>query len=182
MKQRFAYAREYVAKEAELQKIFGSILAVKDKVAELSIEVDSEKCVARTDFHERARIRKEKFEWGEVAAPRVWCCGPETEGSQCGCKTTKRKAKDPHLQTVVEGNNTLVVAPRKYDRFQAAEAHLPDGVVKEEIRERVANKTKQLEAKRRMLAELEVATLVAARALKKGKAAAVAAAAVAEEC
>ena len=83
--QRFAYARENVAKEAELQKIFGSILAVKDKVAELSIEVDSEKCVAKTDLHERARIRKEKFEWGEAVAPRVWCCGPETEGSQCGC-------------------------------------------------------------------------------------------------
>ena len=101
------------------------------------------------------------------------------------CKTTNRKAKDPQSQPVVEGNNTLVAAPRKYDRFQAAEAHLPDGVVKEEIRERVANKAKQLEAKRRMLAELEVATLVAAHALKKGKAAAAAAAAaaaVAEEC
>ena len=98
------------------------------------------------------------------------------------CKTTKRKAKDPQSQPVVEGNNTLVAAPRKYDRFQAAEAHLPDGVVKEKIRERVANKAKQLEAKRRMLAELEVATLVAAHALKKGKAAAAAAAAVAEEC
>ena len=40
----------------------------------------------------------------------------------------------------------------------------------------VANKTKELEAKRMKLAELEVATLVAAHALKKGKAAA------AEEC
>ena len=94
-----------------------------------------------------------------------------------------------------------MAALRKYDRFQAAEAHLPDGVVNEEVRElhaagmfgatgarlasaeeRVANKAKQLEAKRKMLAKLEVATLVAARALKKGKAAAVAAAAVAEEC
>ena len=74
-----------------------------------------------------------------------------------------------------------MAAPRKFDRFQAAEAHLPDGVVKVEVRERVANKAKQLEAKRKMLAELEVATLVAAHALKKGKAAA-AAAAVAEEC
>ena len=83
--QRFAYARENVAKEAELQKIFGSILAVKDKVAELSIEVDSEKCVAETDLNKRARIRKEKFEWDEAVAHRVWCCGPETEGSQCGC-------------------------------------------------------------------------------------------------
>ena len=75
-----------------------------------------------------------------------------------------------------------MAAPRKFDRFQAAEAHLPDGVVKVEVRERVANKAKQLEAKRKMLAKLEVATLVAARAEKKGKAAAVAAAAVAEEC
>ena len=116
-------------------KIFGSILAVKDKVAELSTEVDSEKCVAKTDLNERARIRMEKFEWDEAVAHRVWCCGPETEGSQCGCKTTKRKAKDPQSQPVVEGNNTLVAAPRKYDRFQAAEAHLPDGVVKEEVRE-----------------------------------------------
>ena len=133
--QRFAYAREYLAKEAELQKIFGSILAVKDKVAELSIEVDSEKCVPKTDLNERARTRKENVEWDQAVAHRVWCCGPETEGSQCGCKTTKRKSKDPQSQPVVEGNNTLVAAPRKYDRFQAAEAHLPDGVVKEEIRE-----------------------------------------------
>ena len=48
--------------------------------------------------------------------------------------------------------------------------------------DRVANKTKQLEAKRKKLAELEVATLVAAHAFKKGMAAAAAAAAVAEEC
>ena len=48
--------------------------------------------------------------------------------------------------------------------------------------DRVANKTKQLEAKRKMLAVLEVATLVAAHALKKVKAAAAAAAAVADEC
>ena len=51
--------------------------------------------------------------------------------------------------------------------------------------DRVANKAKQLEAKCKMLAELEVATLVAAHAFKKGKvaaAAAAAAAAVAEEC
>ena len=45
--------------------------------------------------------------------------------------------------------------------------------------ESVANKAKQLEAKRKMLAELEVATLVAAHAVKKGKATA---AAAAEEC
>ena len=101
--QRFAYARECVAKEAEIQKIVGSILVVKDKVAELSTEVDSEKCVAKTDFNGRARIRKEKFEWDEAVAHRVWCCGPETEGSQCGCKTIKRKAKpfkpsDPQSQ------------------------------------------------------------------------------------
>ena len=83
--ERFAYAREYAAKEAELQKIFGSILAVKDKVTELSIEVDNEKCVAKTDLNERARIRKENFEWDGAVAHRVWCCGPETEGSQCGC-------------------------------------------------------------------------------------------------
>ena len=140
---------------------------------------------------------------------RQWRTGsgvavPTPRASQCGCKTTKRKAKDPQSQSVVEGNNTLVAAPRKYDRFQAAEAHLPDGVVKEEFREfhaatlaecsgrlapgwrqqrtGVANKTELLEAKRKMLAELEVATLVAAHALMKGKAAAAVSAAVAEEC
>ena len=107
MKQRFAYAREYVAKEADLQKIFGSILAVKDKVAELSIEVDSEKCVAKTDLHERARIRKEKFEWDGGSGPQGLVLRSRDRGQPMWlCKTTKRKAKDPQSQPVVEGNYT----------------------------------------------------------------------------
>ena len=110
--ERFAYAREYVAKEAELQKIFGSILAVKDKVAELSIEVDSEKCVAKTDLNERARIRKEKFEWDGAVAHRVWCCGPETEGSQCGC------ARPPSAKPKIHNRSPLLKETIHWWRLQ----------------------------------------------------------------
>ena len=65
--QQAAYAREYVGKvETELQKIFGNILALMDKIAELSIEIGSEKGGVKTDLKKHAKITREKLDWDET--------------------------------------------------------------------------------------------------------------------
>ena len=75
-------ARECVAKvEAKLRNIFKSILTLTNKIAELSIKIDSEKCGAMTDFRERAEIMKEKFGSDENVVRKNGCCGPGTEGA-----------------------------------------------------------------------------------------------------
>merc|ERR1712135_138303 len=48
---------------------------------ELSAEIESGKCGAKTDPKERAKVLKEKFDWDENAARKIWCYGPETEGA-----------------------------------------------------------------------------------------------------
>ena len=48
---------------------------------ELSNEIESGKFGAKTDPKERAKIMKEKFDWDENAARKIWCYGPETEGA-----------------------------------------------------------------------------------------------------
>ena len=64
--QQAAYAREYVGKvETELRKIFGNILALMDKIAEL--EIGSEKGGAKTDLKKHAKITKENLDWDETA-------------------------------------------------------------------------------------------------------------------
>ena len=78
--QQTTYEREYVARvEVGLQKIFGSILALMDKIAELSVEIHSKRCGSKTDLNEHAKIRKEKFDSHETAVRRIRRRGPETE-------------------------------------------------------------------------------------------------------
>ena len=75
--QQAAYAREYVGKvETELQKIFGNILALMDKIAELSIEIGSEKGGAKTDLKKHAKIMRENLDWDETAELNMNSTGP----------------------------------------------------------------------------------------------------------
>ena len=69
--------REYVAKvEAELQKICGGVLALTDKIAELSIKFGRRKYCAKTDLNERVKIMSEECGWDGTA---MRCHSPETE-------------------------------------------------------------------------------------------------------
>ena len=78
--QQTTYEREYVARvELGLQKIFGSILALMDKIAELSVEIHSKKRGSKTDLNEHAKMRKEKFDSDETAVRRIRGHGPESE-------------------------------------------------------------------------------------------------------
>ena len=88
--QHITYARECVARvEVGLQKIFGSILALMDKIAELSVEIQSKNCGSKTNLNERAWIRKEKVDRDETAVLKIQGYGHETEGANVVVDATK---------------------------------------------------------------------------------------------
>merc|ERR1711920_419643 len=43
--------------------------------------MSDELCAAIDDAKERAKFMREKFDWDENAARKIWCWGPETEGA-----------------------------------------------------------------------------------------------------
>merc|ERR1719343_1312131 len=47
---------------------------------ELRVAIESGKCGPKAEAKERAKYMREKFEWDENAARKIWCWGPETEG------------------------------------------------------------------------------------------------------
>merc|ERR1719361_2914840 len=47
----------------------------------LSCDIEAGKCGAKTEPKERAKYLREKFEWDENDARKIWCFGPETEGA-----------------------------------------------------------------------------------------------------
>merc|ERR1712046_436149 len=48
---------------------------------ELSKAIEDGPAGPKAEMKERARLYREKFEWDENAARKVWCWGPETEGA-----------------------------------------------------------------------------------------------------
>jgi len=48
---------------------------------ELNKSIEEGKCGPKAEAKERARLLREKFEWDENAARKIWCWGPETEGA-----------------------------------------------------------------------------------------------------
>jgi len=48
---------------------------------ELSVAIEDGKCGAKTEPKERAKVLREKFEWDENNARKIWCFGPETDGA-----------------------------------------------------------------------------------------------------
>merc|ERR1712050_517999 len=48
---------------------------------ELSAAIEDGKAGPKAEAKERAKFLREKFEWDENAARKIWCWGPETEGA-----------------------------------------------------------------------------------------------------
>merc|ERR1712156_283017 len=48
---------------------------------ELCAAIEDGKAGPKADVKERAKLLREKYEWDESAARKIWCWGPETEGA-----------------------------------------------------------------------------------------------------
>merc|ERR1712054_642637 len=48
---------------------------------ELSVQIEDGKLGPKAEAKEKARTLREKFDWDENAARKIWCYGPETEGA-----------------------------------------------------------------------------------------------------
>merc|ERR1719504_217590 len=48
---------------------------------EVCKEIEDGKIGPKAEAKERARILREKYEWGDDEARKIWCWGPETEGA-----------------------------------------------------------------------------------------------------
>merc|ERR1712087_866902 len=56
---------------------------------ELCAAMEDGKLGPKAEAKERARTLREKFDWDEGAARKIWCWGPETEGANVVVETTK---------------------------------------------------------------------------------------------
>merc|ERR1712063_11139 len=56
---------------------------------ELSAEIENGPAGPKSDPKERARLYREKFDWDENAARKIWCWGPETDGANVVVDTTQ---------------------------------------------------------------------------------------------
>jgi len=53
-----------------------------DKIAEeLSKDIEEGKCGPKADIKDKVKILKEKYDWEDNAARKIWCYGPETAGA-----------------------------------------------------------------------------------------------------
>merc|ERR1712139_647114 len=50
-------------------------------VEELSIQIEDGKLGPKAEAKEKSRTLREKYDWDENAARKIWCYGPETEGA-----------------------------------------------------------------------------------------------------
>jgi elongation factor 2 len=48
---------------------------------ELNVAIEEGKAGPKAEAKERARLLREKFDWDENSARKIWCWGPETEGA-----------------------------------------------------------------------------------------------------
>jgi elongation factor 2 len=48
---------------------------------ELNVAIEDGKAGPKAEAKERARLLREKFDWDENSARKIWCWGPETEGA-----------------------------------------------------------------------------------------------------
>jgi len=56
---------------------------------ELSDAIEAGKAGPKADPKERAKLLREKFDWDENAARKIWCYGPETDGANVVVDTTQ---------------------------------------------------------------------------------------------
>merc|ERR1712032_634634 len=64
-------------------------LTAEPLAEELSVAIESGPCGPKAEAKERARMYREKFDWDENAARKIWCWGPETEGANLVVDTTQ---------------------------------------------------------------------------------------------
>merc|ERR1712226_362687 len=55
---------------------------------ELSLGIEDGKLGPKAEAKEKARYLREKFDWDENAARKIWCWGPETDGANVVVDTT----------------------------------------------------------------------------------------------
>merc|ERR1711879_469933 len=56
---------------------------------ELCMEIEAGKLGPKAEAKERARTLREKFDWDENSARKIWCWGPETEGANVVVDSTQ---------------------------------------------------------------------------------------------
>merc|ERR1712223_210829 len=56
---------------------------------ELCAAIEDGKAGPKAEMKERAKFMREKFDWDENAARKIWCWGPETEGANLVVDTTQ---------------------------------------------------------------------------------------------
>merc|ERR1712139_740196 len=58
------------------------LYVVADKISEeLNKEIEDGKCGPKADIKDKVKILKEKYDWDDTSARKIWCYGPDTEGA-----------------------------------------------------------------------------------------------------
>merc|ERR1719262_1978531 len=58
------------------------LYVVADKIQEeLCKEIEDGKCGPKADIKDKVKILKEKYDWDDNAARKIWCYGPDTDGA-----------------------------------------------------------------------------------------------------
>merc|ERR1711975_118591 len=56
-------------------------LVAEPMADELAKDIENGKCGPKAELKERVKLMKEKHEWDDTDARKIWCWGPETEGA-----------------------------------------------------------------------------------------------------
>ena len=67
----------------------------------------------KTDPKERVKLLKEKYNWDDNAARKIWCWGPETEGANV--------VVDPRVKGTMTLTSTVAVSPAQAMRLFSAQ-------------------------------------------------------------
>merc|ERR1712100_396245 len=58
------------------------LYVIADKIVEeLCKEIEDGKCGPKADIKDKVKILKEKYDWDDNSARKIWCYGPETDGA-----------------------------------------------------------------------------------------------------
>jgi len=58
------------------------LYVIADKLQEeLCKEIEDGKCGPKADIKDKVKILKEKYDWDDTSARKIWCYGPDTEGA-----------------------------------------------------------------------------------------------------
>merc|ERR1711904_611943 len=57
------------------------LYVVADKLSEeLTKDIEDGKCGPKADIKDKVKILKEKYDWDDTSARKIWCYGPDTDG------------------------------------------------------------------------------------------------------